>query len=89
MPLVSSFFGIRIFMYWDEHLPEHFHAEYGNFKALVGIREAAVFRGTLPARQLKFRFFNPGENSKMAKAYNLVRLDFTRIKGRQLCTSAK
>ena len=53
MPLVSSFFGIKIFMYWDEHLPEHFHAEYGNFKALVGIREAAVFRGTLPARQLK------------------------------------
>lgn len=40
-------------MYWKEHFPEHFHAEYGEFKALVSIHEAAVIKGTLPVKQLK------------------------------------
>lgn len=53
MPLVSEFFGIKIYMYWDEHFPEHFHAEYGKFKALVSIKEAVVLRGGLPTKQLK------------------------------------
>ncbi len=30
MPLICEFFGIKIYMYWDEHVPPHFHAEYGN-----------------------------------------------------------
>ena len=28
MPIVSMFFGIVIRMYYDEHAPPHFHAEY-------------------------------------------------------------
>ena len=27
MPIVSEFFGIKIYIYWDEHNPPHFHAE--------------------------------------------------------------
>lgn len=53
VPLVSEFFGIKIYMYWEEHFPEHFHAEYGKLKALVSIRNAAVIKGALPAKQLK------------------------------------
>jgi Domain of unknown function (DUF4160) len=53
VPLVSEFFGIKIYMYWDDHLPGHFHAEYGNLKALVSIREGVVIRGLLPVKQLK------------------------------------
>lgn len=53
MPLVSEFFGIKIYMYWAHHFPMHFHAEYGNLKALIGIEEAAVIKGVLPAKQLK------------------------------------
>lgn len=53
MPLVSYFFGIKIYMYWDDHLPMHFHAEYGNAKAIVSIQEVAVIKGALPAKQLK------------------------------------
>ena len=26
MPVISEFFGIKIYMYWKEHFPEHFHA---------------------------------------------------------------
>ena len=53
MPIVSEFFGIKIYMYWAEHFPEHFHAEYGEFKAVVSINEASVIKGLLPAKQLK------------------------------------
>ncbi|PWU19168.1 MAG: DUF4160 domain-containing protein [Bdellovibrio sp.] len=53
MPLVSEFFGIKIYMYWSEHFPEHFHAEYGSFKALVSIKDAVVLKGALPGKQLK------------------------------------
>lgn len=40
-------------MYWNEHFPEHFHAEYGNTKALISILNATVIKGELPAKQLK------------------------------------
>ena len=40
-------------MYWKEHFPEHFHAEYAEFKAQIGIRDAVVIDGDLPAKQLK------------------------------------
>lgn len=53
VPIISEFFGIKIYMSWDDHFPEHFHAEYGNLKALVSIRDAIVIKGVLPVRQLK------------------------------------
>lgn len=53
MPLVSEFFGIKVYMYWDEHVPPHFHAHYGSFKAIISIADASVFNGALPLRQLK------------------------------------
>jgi len=53
MPLVSEFYGIRIYMYWDEHSPPHFHAEYNNMHALVSIKDSVVIKGLIPAKQLK------------------------------------
>lgn len=53
MPVVSEFFGIKILMFWDEHNPPHFHAEYGGFTALIHIGEGAVLKGALPIKQLK------------------------------------
>ncbi len=40
-------------MYWKDHFPEHFHAEYAEFKAQIGIKDAVVIDGELPAKQLK------------------------------------
>ncbi len=53
MPLVCEFFGIKIYMYWVDHFPEHFHAHYGEFQALISIREAIVLKGALPGKQIK------------------------------------
>lgn len=53
MPELSLFFGIRITMYYEDHQPPHFHAEYNGQKVLVDITKGRVIRGIFPARQLK------------------------------------
>lgn len=52
MPEICRFYGIVIKMYWDDHEPPHFHAEYGENAAIIDIRTLAVIDGRLPARAL-------------------------------------
>lgn len=52
MPEISRFLGISIKMFFDEHRPPHFHAEYGEDKAQVNIKTLAVIGGALPPRVL-------------------------------------
>lgn len=54
MPEISLFLGIRITMYYSDHNPPHFHAEYAGHAALVDIQDGYVLHGALPSRQLKF-----------------------------------
>jgi hypothetical protein len=37
MPRISQFFGVVIYMYFNDHRPPHFHAEYGEFEAVYAI----------------------------------------------------
>ena len=53
MPIISNFFGIFIRMFFDEHAPPHFHAQYGEFKAIIDIQTLALSRGKLPRRALE------------------------------------
>ena len=46
----SAFFGIVIYMYYNDHLPPHFHAEYGEYEAIYEIDTLDVTRGDLPRR---------------------------------------
>ena len=41
-------------MYYDDHNPPHFHAEYNGQKVLVDIMEGRILNGAFPSRQLKF-----------------------------------
>jgi len=52
MPQISSFFGIVISMFWDEHSPPHFHARYGEHTCCIDIRTFSVIEGGLPPRVL-------------------------------------
>lgn len=52
MPEVSRFYGIVIRMFFREHGPPHFHADYSGQQAVVGIEDLAVLRGRLPPRAL-------------------------------------
>ena len=49
----SLFYGIRVTMYYDDHNPPHFHAEYNGNKAIIEIDTARCIKGALPSRQLK------------------------------------
>ena len=40
-------------MFYSDHNPPHFHAEYSGNKFLVDIQSACVICGALPSRQLK------------------------------------
>jgi len=52
MPEISRFFGIVIKMFFADHAPAHFHAEYSGQEALVTIETLEVLRGRLPRRAL-------------------------------------
>ncbi len=54
MPEISLFYGIRITMFYSDHNPPHFHAEYAGHRALVDIENGCMIGGALPGRQLKF-----------------------------------
>jgi len=50
MPEISRFFGIVIYMYFNEHDPPHFHAKYNEFRGKISIKELKLFEGKLPKR---------------------------------------
>ena len=52
MPQISSFYGIIILMYWDDHNPPHFHAKYGEFEILICIGDLSIYSGYIPSRAL-------------------------------------
>jgi hypothetical protein len=53
MPEISLFFGIRVTINYNDHVPPHFHAEYNGNKVLVDIINVKVLKGYFPKRQLK------------------------------------
>lgn len=50
MPQISRFFGIIVYMYFNDHAPAHFHAEYGEDEAVYTIETLETLRGELPRR---------------------------------------
>ncbi len=53
MPRISSFYGITIWMYYDEihHRGRpHFHARYGEAEASIDIENLMIISGYLPLR---------------------------------------
>jgi hypothetical protein len=54
MPRISSFFGIVIEMYFEDHGFPHFHAKHADGKARIRIDTLEPLSNTLPRRQLRF-----------------------------------
>ena len=52
MPEICAFYGIVITIYFDDHLPAHFHAEYGGDEVLLNIDTLSVVAGKLSARAM-------------------------------------
>jgi len=50
MPTISAFYGIIIRMFFNDHAPAHFHAEYAEHKAVIDIQTLKILQGDLPRR---------------------------------------
>jgi Domain of unknown function (DUF4160) len=50
MPEISRFFGIVIRMYFSDHPPPHFHAEYAGERAKIDIKSLQILDGQLSPR---------------------------------------
>ncbi|MBR5581426.1 MAG: DUF4160 domain-containing protein [Treponema sp.] len=50
MPELSRFLGIIIYMYFDDHNPPHFHAEYSGCESIFYINPLEHREGNLPPR---------------------------------------
>ena len=48
--LSSTFYGILIQMYYDDHNPPDFHVIYGDYKAVIAIQDFAILEGDLPPK---------------------------------------
>ena len=42
MPIISRFYGIAVYMYWNDHAPPHFHAKYQGDEVTVDILTGTV-----------------------------------------------
>lgn len=47
------FRGIKIYVNYRDHLPPHFHAEYGEYECCVSIQGIEIISGKMPNKQLK------------------------------------
>jgi len=48
--VLSTFLGILIKMFHDDHNPPHFHVEYGEYRAVLEIGSGKLLAGRLPKR---------------------------------------
>jgi hypothetical protein len=53
MPRISEFFGIIVWMYYNDHQPPHFHAVYGDEEVLILIGSGDRFEGQISRRALR------------------------------------
>ncbi|HFA51957.1 MAG TPA: DUF4160 domain-containing protein [Bacteroidetes bacterium] len=53
MPTIHTLNSIKILIYFDDHLPPHFHAIYNEYEELIEIHTLETYRGKLPSKQRK------------------------------------
>lgn len=51
MPILSRFYGIAVYMYWNDHAPPHFHAKYQGDEVTVEILTGEI-TGSMSRRAL-------------------------------------
>lgn len=48
--LCRDFYGISVFINFNDHLPPHFHAFYQEHEILININDLSVYAGHFPPR---------------------------------------
>ncbi len=55
MPEICRFYGIIIFMNYNDHDPPHFHARYGDQEVIME-RQTGTVKGRMSSRALRMLF---------------------------------
>ena len=53
MPEISRFYGVVIYMFFNDHNPPHFRVKYSEFEANILIENGTILNGDLPVSKLK------------------------------------
>ncbi len=53
MPTISRFQGVVVQMFYNDHPPPHFHAQYNEDEVIVGISPLEVLRGEVPGNIMR------------------------------------
>jgi Domain of unknown function (DUF4160) len=53
MPCICEFAGAKIYMYYSDHKPPHFHVLYENDEAQISIMTLELIAGNIPQKKLK------------------------------------
>lgn len=79
MPLISSFFGIVIYMYWEKrtkHSKAHFHAVYNEYECVYGLPTLEKLGGGLPSRADRMvRTWAKSHKNELMENWNRIQHD--------------
>ncbi|MGK0363074.1 MAG: hypothetical protein ACI85O_000115 [Saprospiraceae bacterium] len=53
MPVIEIIGSIKIYMYFFDHAPPHFHAKYAEHEELIIIETLETYSGSIPKKQRK------------------------------------
>jgi hypothetical protein len=53
MPEICRFYGIVVFMFFNDHNPAHFKVKYGEFEANILVENGGLLNGDIPVSKLK------------------------------------
>jgi hypothetical protein len=72
MPTIAIVDGVKIQMFYNDHMPAHFHAILGDDEVLVAIRDLDVIRGSFPPAKLR-RVLEWAKDHQGALALNWIK----------------
>ncbi len=52
MPRISEFYGLQVYLYYNDHEPAHFHVRYGEYHTRISIDPVRLIDGRMPRRAL-------------------------------------
>ena len=76
MPRISAFYGIVIYMHYNDHAPPHFHAKYGEFEARIVIATVELMDDEFPPRAWRLvRSWTRLHQPELLADWDLMRAD--------------
>lgn len=74
MPVICTFYGIKIIMYYKDHNPPHFHVRYSGHSAIMDF-SGNVINGSLPSRAVAMiRDWTRAHGSELKHNWNNARI---------------